>query len=261
MEITVDELLKGKPTKIKGKEYYSAEQYVTPFLDRLSKYTDDFRIQAILPNQISLTREGDINFDDIVYNRLWIQAVLPDELNFPNHFDSISLLYALDARKPMAKIARTAINGACLNQCVFNPSFLNVQEIEPETPFDFKPIDVLMSLTSDIGEKLKKMQSIEIPYTNDYLNSMLGSWCRNCFDKNKNTYSGVNKVKLAVSTALDAYKLLYLNEESSYYVKPEQSTSLFNIYNAWTDLISHNEKDIFNPIEKTYLVQKILDFA
>ena len=32
MEITLDELLKGKGTIIKNKEYLSTEAYVTPFL-------------------------------------------------------------------------------------------------------------------------------------------------------------------------------------------------------------------------------------
>ena len=34
MELTLPQLLQGKATKIKDKEYYTTEQYVTPFLEK-----------------------------------------------------------------------------------------------------------------------------------------------------------------------------------------------------------------------------------
>ena len=85
MEITIDQLLKGKSTIIKGKEYLSTEAYVTPFLERMSKFTNDFQVQVKLPDQYTLTKNGDINLEDITYNRVWVQAILPDEMNYPNH--------------------------------------------------------------------------------------------------------------------------------------------------------------------------------
>ena len=150
MNLTVDELLKGKATLIKNKEYLSTEAYVTPFLERMSKFTSDFRIQAKLPSQISITKKEDINLEDTVFNRVWIQAVLPDEYSFDKNQEEIGLVYGLDARKPIAKIYRGALNMACLNLCVFNPSFLQVQEIEPEKAINFKGLKSLMEQTSDI---------------------------------------------------------------------------------------------------------------
>lgn len=55
MEISLDQLLKGKATKIKDKEYFSTEQYVIPFLERMARLTDEFIIQAKPADQISLT--------------------------------------------------------------------------------------------------------------------------------------------------------------------------------------------------------------
>ena len=77
MELTIEQLMQGKATKIKNKEYLSTEAYVTPFLDRMSKLTDNFIINAKPADQISLTNNGDINFEDAIYNRVWIQGVLP----------------------------------------------------------------------------------------------------------------------------------------------------------------------------------------
>ena len=85
MEISLTDLLKGKATIIKGKEYYSTERYVTPFLERLQKFTSDFTVQVKLPDQYTLTKDGEIDLEDITYNRVWVQAMLPEELSFPNH--------------------------------------------------------------------------------------------------------------------------------------------------------------------------------
>jgi hypothetical protein len=85
MELTIDQLLQGKATKIKDREYLTTEQYVTPFLERMSKFTNEFIIQAKPADQISLTMDGDVNFEDIIYNRVNIEAVLPNEYCFEGH--------------------------------------------------------------------------------------------------------------------------------------------------------------------------------
>lgn len=95
MELNLNELLKGKATVIRGKEYLSAEAYVTPFLERMSKFTRDFRIQAKLPDQMSLTREKDLNAEDTVFNRVWIQAILPEEFSIDNHKNFLNFCYDL----------------------------------------------------------------------------------------------------------------------------------------------------------------------
>lgn len=266
MEITVDELLKGKGTIIKGKEFLSTEAYVTPFLERMSKFTNDFKVQVKLPDQVTLTRENELKLEDQTFNRVWIQGILPDELNYPNHKESISLLYALDGRKPVVKIFRSGINMACLNLCVFSPSFLNVQALEPGLPIDFKCIKNLMEETSDVASWLHKLENIEVPYNEELINENLGMWVRNTIN---NSYdSGFGKVKLASSTAVDAYKLLYEKEDSPYYVKPGDVTNMFNVYNSFTELISNDGtkddrqgKDICNKFEKTLMLKEILQLG
>lgn len=256
MEIDLNTLLQGKATIIKNKEYLSTEAYITPFLERMSKFTDNFIVQAKLPNQISITKKEDLNLEDTVFNRVWIQAVLPDEYAFENHKESINLLYALDTRKPIVKIFRNTINNACLNLCVWNPSFMNVQELEPEQPINYKSLNYLMELTDNTKEMLTRLSETEVKYDAVAINEMLGSWIRNSI---KLSYdNGYGKIKLSASSMIDAYKLLYEDKDSDYYVNPGDSTSMFNIYNAHTYITSHNEKDIVNPFEKTYLIGKIL---
>lgn len=262
MELTLDELLKGKATIIKGKEYFNTEAYVTPFLERMSKFTNDFRIQAKLPDQISITKKEDLNLEDTVFNRVWVQAVLPDEFSFENHKEVIGMVYGLDARKPVFKIYRGALNMACLNLCVFNPSFLSVQEIEPEKAVNYKPLTSLLETTSDIKVWLDKLTQTLVPYDEQLINENLGLWVRNSI--NSSYDSGYGKVKLASSAPIDAYKLLYEKKDSPYYVKPGEVTNMFNVYNAFTELISNDGtrdggcKDILNKCEKTLLLKDIL---
>ena len=49
MEITIDELLQGKATRIKKNEYFPTRAYVEPFLERVSKVTDKFIIKVETP--------------------------------------------------------------------------------------------------------------------------------------------------------------------------------------------------------------------
>lgn len=257
MDITIEQLFNGKGTKIKGKEYYSAEQYVTPFLERMQKYTNDFRVQAVPPSQISLTPNGEMNLDDIVWNRVYIQAVLPNDIGFDNHVQVIGMVYGLDTRKPISKIFNSGLNCACTNLCVFNPSDLVVQDIEPETPIDYRCIDFMMSEVLDVANWLKKLNNIEVVYNEQTINQNLGKWIRNTISCSYN--SANNKVKLATSAAIDAYKYLYEKEDSDYYVPVGNTTNLFNVYNAFTQTLTDDSRDIINKCEKCLLLKQILE--
>ena len=260
MEIDLNTLLQGKATIIKKKEYLPTEAYVTPFLERMSKYTNDFRIQARLPDQISITKKEDLNLEDTVFNRVWIQAVLPNEFSFNNHQEVIGMVYGLDTRKPIVKIYRGALNMACLNLCVFNPSFLEVHELEPESPINFRGLQSLMEQVSDIKSWLDRLSETFITYEENVINENLGLWVRNALSTSFD--NGYGKVKLSASTAVDAYKRLYEKEDSPYVVKPGEATSMFNVYNAFTELISNTDtRDIMNKAEKTLLLKDILTLS
>ena len=254
MEITIDELLKGKATRIKNKEYFPTRAYVEPFLDRVSKtLTDKFIVKVETPEQIT-TNEGT---EDITYNRVWIQGILPDEFNIENHQEVIGMVMGLDVRKPIAKFYRGGINMACCNLCVFNPSFLECQEIYPEAALNYKSVDTLINRASELRQWLNTLHTTTFERSEQNINESLGMWVRRCLDISFN--NGFGKVKLAVSSAIDAYKLLFVDSESDYYVHPGDNTDLFNIYNAFTDIISNDkDKDIMNKAEKCLLLKDII---
>ena len=254
MELTMEQLFAGKATRIKDKEYFSTEAYVAPFIERVSKLTDNFIIQAKPADQISLTKEGGINFDDVIYNRVWVQGVLPDEYCWDNHRQSISLLYALDTRKPVVKIFSNALNMACLNLCVFDPLSLSVAELNPEEAINFKPLKSVMEATNSIKETLEKLSNME--FKRDAIFDNLGHWVDNCITAKFN--NGFGTVKLPESLPIDVYKDLFYDEKSKYYTSDDRVDG-FTVYNAFTDVISNDKgKDIVNKYEKILLVKDIM---
>lgn len=254
MELTVEQLLQGKATKIKEKEFFTTKAYVEPFFDRMSKYTEEFIINVKPADQISLTPSGEVNFDDIVYNRVWIQAVLPDEYAYENHKRVMSMIYALDTRKPVVKMYTGALNMACLNLCVFNPDALNVAELEPTTAINFSPVNLLMGMTDTIKITLEKMS--KMTFNRNSIYEDLGLWVDRCITAKYN--SGFGTVKIAESAPINVYKSLFYEEDSNYYVQGDEVDG-FTVYNAFTDLITQDKKDLVNKFEKTLLVKEIMD--
>jgi hypothetical protein len=66
MEITLQKLLEGKATIIKGKEYLSTKEYVQNFVDEMSKFTSKFIVNVQEPSQVILTD----NSTDTTYNKV-----------------------------------------------------------------------------------------------------------------------------------------------------------------------------------------------
>ena len=253
MELTLEQLLQGKATKIKDKEFFTTKAYVEPFLERMSKFTENFIINAKPADQVSLTPNGDINFEDVVFNRVWIQAILPDDYAYDNHKRVVSMLYALDSRKPVIKLYTGALNMACLNLCVFNPEALSVAELEPETAINYSFINNMMSMVDTIKVNLEKLANME--FKRDEIFDDLGHWIDRCINAKWN--SGFGAVKIAESAPVDVYKSLFYDQKSKYFTQND-SVDGFTIYNAFTDLITQDKKDLVNKFEKTLLIKDIL---
>ena len=120
IDLNINDLYQGKATMIKDNKYFSTQQYIEPFIDRVDKLCQgNFIIKAQPANQISLTPQGDVNMEDIVFNRVWVQGVLPGEYAYENHQQSINMLYALDTRKPLVKIFKNTLNNIKTTSCGF----------------------------------------------------------------------------------------------------------------------------------------------
>ena len=254
MNIDLNLLLKGKATRIKDREYFTTEQYVMPFLERMAKFTDEFIIQVKPADQISLTPNGDVNFEDIIYNRVNIEAVLPNEYCFEGHKQVVGFVYALDTRKPVVKEYMGGLRTACLNLCTFNPAALSVQELEPEKAINYSFLNHCLEMADDMGAKLRTLSDMEI--NRDQMFKEIGMQVDRCI--NYKFHNDFGTVKLPESLPIEVYKNLFYNEKSDYFTK-ENSVSGFDVYQAYTDIICNGKsKDLVNRFEKTLLVSRIL---
>lgn len=251
MEITIPELLKGKPTIIKNKEFYQTKTYVEPFLEKMSALTSDFRIQVKTPNQMTMCGED----TDLTYNRVWIQAVMPPEHCIDDHDEVIGFLYGIDVKKPIVKIYRGYLNKACTNLTVFDPQWIDVQELVPGDPIKYTAIKHLMEQTSAFETTLKTLKETE--FDRKKKTQYLGEWVD--YSLRENQDYGFGKVKIAVSTPIDAYKQLFIDQESQYFIPEGRNPTKFDIYNAFTQIITDDKKDIMNKFEKTIIINRLLE--
>lgn len=259
-EIQLNELLAGRATRIKNRDYFQTAAYVEPFLDRVQKLSKEIRVQVQLPTQITYTANGDINTEDITYNRVLIEAILPDEYKFNNdpHRAVLGMVYGIDVRKPVVKFFKGQERMSCTNLCVFSPQLLSCQDLEPETQIDFKPLERIIEQTDDTATWLKKLIETEFDCSEHNVNESLGRWIRNCINYSFNNH--YQPVKIACSTPIDAYKSLFEKEDDDYYIGLNGNTSMYQIYNAFTQVLTDGmKKDPFNIFEKTLLVRDILD--
>ncbi len=249
MEITIPELLEGKATIIKSKEYYSTKGYVEPFLNLMKPFTNDFRVKVQLPNQITFG-----STQDITYNRVLIEAVLPNDHTIDAHDEVIGFVYGLDVRKPVAKFYRGYLNQACTNLTVFNAKWITTQEIKPEESLKYN-VKNLMEAGSDFATRLAALKTTNLTKAQTF--EQLGKWVDGSLRKTHN--NGVHDVKLAPKVAVDAYKSLFIDADSAHFIPANEEASMFDIYNAFTQILTDDKKDIMNKFEKTILINEILE--
>lgn len=250
MEITLAELLGGQATTIKNKEYLTTKEYVQPFIDKMSKVTNDFRIKVKLPDQITSIGEE----QNITYNRVLIEAVLPSDYCIDKHDEVIGFLYGLDVRKPISKLYRGYLNQACTNLSVFDPKWLTINEVKPSESIQLDTTK-LLELPNNFDVTLKRLKADFVK--RDKVTDRLGKWVDASL--RENYYNGVQNVKISPNVPVEAYKSLFVDETSEYFVPLSADPSLFQVYNAFTQIITDDSKDIMNKFEKTMMVNTLLD--
>lgn len=249
--ITIQDIMKGKSTIIKNKEFFPTKNYIEPFINKMSAFTNDFRVQVKLPDQMTFTKDS----TDLTYNRVLIQAVLPEQFRIDGHDEVIGFLYGIDVKKPVAKIYRGHLNIACTNLTVFNPQWIEIQELIPGEPLRYTGIKQLMEYTNDFEVKLKKLHNTYLD--RNLRKQYLGEWVD--YSLRSTEDYGFGKVKITVSTPIDAYVQLFVDHESEYYIPEGLNPTMYDVYNSFTQIITDDKKDLMNKWEKTMIVNKLLN--
>jgi len=258
VDINIEELLEGKPTIIGKKAYFKTSDYVQPFFDRLKPFTDDFRIHVQTPEQITLSQNGELVTTDTTYNRIYIEAVMPNSEYYDNHDKVIGMVMGIDVRRPVVKFYSGALNSACTNLCIFNPSHLAIQSLDPETPIDFKPLSEIITLEDDTKRILEELHNSVFENNPLQREVLLGKWIDNAILMDWN--NGFQPVKISTDNVISAYKSLFIDDNSEYY-QVGNTFNMYDVYNAFTQQITNmvtKSRDVFSIPEKTLLVSKIL---
>ena len=253
MEITLNALLEGKPTIIREKEYFATKDYIQPFIDEMSKFTKEFVVNVQLPDQVTISNDS----KDVTYNRVWIQAIMPDKCTIDGYAETYGLIYALDARIPVYKVYRAYVNKETHNLCVFDPNWIQVYELKPETKLTYS-IRELMEKPFDIEKRLKIMKNTFISADIEDVHKLLGKLINRSLLYEYRNVGG--KVKISPSDVIKAFEDVYHNNSSHYYVQPAVEGSLHNYYGAFCSQIT-NSKDIIKKKKKTILVGMLFDLV
>lgn len=251
MIISREKLLMGKATIIKGKEYLSTKDYVQPFFDYMSKFTNEYIIEVEEPKQVTLTNDGK---EDTTYNRVNIQAIMPRQCDINGHKEVYGLVYALDIRNPVYKIYRGYLNKDN-NLFVFDSRWLDVKELKPTEKFKFD-IETLMKLENNFSIKLDVMNKNWLPVTKDSIYKNLGSYITKSMLYSHQSKFG-SKVKLSPAMVVKAYENVYMDSSSKFYIKPTEESTIYNYYSAFAQIVQDEKKDILNRWEKTYLISSL----
>lgn len=243
-------VLKGKTTLIKNNQYLSAKDYIQPFIDRMQPFNPTYVCQVKTPEQLSIT-EGNV---DTVYNRVHIQAILPESYYLENDCRKVvGMVYGIDVKIPIAKfyIADLTSTG---NLISFNPNAILLQKLESSTPIDYTGIKSLLEITDNNSVMIQQLKNVYID--RDRLIKFLGEWVDLTLDSAIINDGG--KVKLATSLPVDVYKSILKDKDSDFYVSETKPISVYDIYQTFLSKIKEDDKDIINKFEKTLLVNKIL---
>ena len=251
MEITISKLFEGKCTSIKDNEYLSTKDYTSPFIEVMKKFTNDFSIQVQLPSQLTITDSK----EDITYNRVWVQAVMPSTSY--GYSETINLVYALDIRKPIYKIFKAYKDKKTGNLFAFNSQWINVYELKPSEEFvDFEPVvKHLLELTDDSERRFEVLENCKLSSEPKNRQQLLGELIENSMLFEINNKGG--KIKIAPQMVLKAFQNVYMDSSSRNYVTDQEECTKLNYLDAFSSLITEDDKDIVNRFEKNLLVYQM----
>jgi hypothetical protein len=248
MIVNIKELYTGKATIIKNKQYYSAEKYCKPFIERLEPLTEKFIINVQTPDQLTGSREN----WDVVFNKVSIMAILKSEVE--DYKEVIGFCYALDVKKPIAKFYRAFYNEDNGNILAHDESMLELQEIEEDEILGYSVVDKLLEKTSDFSNFISNFEHAKL--TRQLMDTYLGSWVRGCVNEFYLNDSG--KIKVSPKDAIATYVNFCVDRDSEYYLGDEQEFSKLDLFENFLSNITNDKKDIMNKFEKSLIIKKII---
>ena len=113
-----------------------------------------------------------------------------------------------------------------------------------------------METTNDMEIRLRKMKDTFLDRDPDSIHKLLGEQIEKVMTLEWSNLGG--RTKLSSAMVIDAFKNVYVDSRSPYYVKDTEECSVFNYYNAFTEII-RDSKNFFNNIESTLLLSSLFN--
>lgn len=255
---SLNTILKGSATIIKNKEYFSAKAYIEPFVERLKTYSNDFKCQVKMADQISYNDQS-ISF---VYNRVLISAILDDKYSIKLNRNGkvleykrvVNMTYALDVKNPVCKFY-TGVIDQDDNFYAFGADCISIQKIEPETALDYSFIQPIINNGLKDNCEVILGQNLQQYIKKNEAQKYLGEWID--FSIKKEYINDSGKIKLSNSMPIEAYKALTIDRDSDYYMDGD---FIFypELIQSFISQITKDDKDLVNRYEKTQLINQML---
>ena len=115
----------------------------------------------------------------------------------------------------------------------------------------------MMQKATDLEARLRQMKNTFLDSDPDSVHLLLGEQIEKVMHLEWANASG--KVKLSPAMCVKAFQMVYIDSRSPYYVKDTEECSVFNYYNAFTQLVTDDERDIVNKFEKTLLIDSLFN--
>ena len=238
MEITIDYLMSGLSTVIKGKQYLSTMRYVNSFVTSMRSLNATFRSFVQSPRQSAVMNGMTLS----LFNRVWVQACLPDQGS--GYRETINLVYALDNATPAYKFFKGWQDGED-HLVVPGIDYIVVGNIEPESdiPDDFKNI---LDMDFDVESWLMKMDA---PIKNR--TAFFGKVIDNVLSYSVEWTNGM-KTKISADNITTAYSRLFKKDGSI-----EKYVTFLDFFNGVADTF-HSCRDFFCLAEKSFMASAII---
>lgn len=248
-------LYTGNAVKIKEKSYFSAKNYIEPFIEKINSYTDKI-VYTVKDSEIISITNGTQN---LVFNKVLIMGIFSSQYNIVINNETfnrvIVMNYSLDCKKPYCKFY-TGVIDSNYNFYAFGLNCISIQEIEEDSALDYSYIQNVINngLNDNCEIMLDQLSKTFIKVDN--IKKYLGSWID--FTITNDYVTSAGKVKLSTTIPIEVYKSLVKNAESDYYITSEE-VSILQILKSFINQITNDNKDIINRYEKTQLVNKLLE--
>jgi len=249
-ELTLQEVLESKiyVKDTSGMVFKSPSDYISPFIDTVSKLTTDFQVTAV-DGSINQNDEGDYNR---AFSRVLVEAKLPADFTYQGETDrdtldsKIGFIYALDLQKPVVKVFAGKDVRACTNLTIFNADHLYSQELTGNVAGVYKKAQgYIDSFQADLEEFLSTMNILTSKsYSGRDLDELNGKMIR----------QALRTPKLGTTPILQGIKELY--EPKSVYSLKDKATTGWNYYNAITEQLK--KADITDRALKTIILSSLI---